>query len=154
VKQSLRAVYAKFKSDTGVLALLLHCLNAAIAEQTPAEQMSETNLRTTIQLSKFYLGQVKLIHSEGDALDGDLTPSYCKMLALSQRKGWVTARDIYRARAVCDRKATLDQIRVLMRELVTMGLAIAQNEGNRLEIQAINRGDSHPNVGSPRCHLR
>jgi hypothetical protein len=59
-----------------------------------------------------------------------------------QRRGWVTARDIYRARAVCDRKATLDQIRVLMRELVTMGLAITQNEGNRLEIQAVNRGDS------------
>jgi hypothetical protein len=147
VKQSLRAVYAKFKSDTGVLALLLHSLNAAIAGQTPAEQISETTLRTAIQLSKFYLGQVKLIHSEGDALDGDLTPSFCKMLSLSQRKGWVTARDVYRARAVCDRKATLDQIRVLMRELVTMGLAIARNEGNRLEIQAINRGDSHPNTG-------
>ncbi|MFM7447651.1 MAG: DUF3987 domain-containing protein [Leptolyngbyaceae cyanobacterium] len=147
VKQSLRAVHAKFKSDTGVLALLLHCLNAAIPGQTPAEQISEITLRTAIQLSKFYLGQVKLIHSEGDALDGDLTPSYCKMLSLSQRKGWVTARDIYRARAVCDRKATLDQIRVLMRELVTMGLAIARNEGNRLEIQAINRGDSHPSIG-------
>ncbi|NJK29068.1 MAG: DUF3987 domain-containing protein [Leptolyngbyaceae cyanobacterium CRU_2_3] len=147
VKQSLRAVYAKFKSDTGVLALLLHCLNAAIAGQTPGEQISETTLRTAIQLSKFYLGQVKLIHSEGDALDGDLTPSYCKILSLSQRKGWVTARDIYRARAVYDRKATLDQIRGLMRELVTMGLAIDRNEGNRLEIQVINRGDSHPNTG-------
>jgi hypothetical protein len=86
------------------------------------------------------------MHSEGDALDGDLTPSYCKMLSLPQRRGWVTARDIYRARAVCDRKATLDQIRALMRELVTMGLAIARNEGNRLEIQVINRGDSHPNI--------
>jgi hypothetical protein len=147
VKQSLRAVYAKFKSDTGVLALLLHCLNAAIAGQPPTERISEATLRTAIQLSKFYLGQVKLIHSEGDALDGDLTPSFCKMLSLSQRKGWVTARDIYRARAVYDRKATLDQIRGLMRELVTMGLAIARNEGNRLEIQAINRGDSHPNTG-------
>jgi Protein of unknown function (DUF3987) len=147
VKQSLRAVYAKFKSDTGVLALLLHCLNAAIAGQPPTERISEATLRTAIQLSKFYLGQVKLIHSEGDALDGDLTPSFCKMLSLSQRKGWVTARDIYRARAVYDRKATLDQIRVLMRELVTMGLAIARNQGNRLEIQAINCGDSHPNAG-------
>jgi hypothetical protein len=34
-----------------------------------------------------------------------------------------------------------------MRELVTMGLAIARNEGNRLEIQAVSRGDSHPNTG-------
>ncbi len=147
VKQSLRAVYAKFKSDTGVLALLLHCLNAAIAGQPPAEQLSEAILRTAIQLSKFYLGQVKLIHSEGDTLDDDLTPSYCKILSLSQRKGWITARDIYRARAVGDRKASLDQIRGLMRELVTMGLAQARNQGNRLEIRAFNPGDSHPNTG-------
>lgn len=147
VKQSLRAVYAKFKSDTGVLALLLHCLNAAIAKQTLAEQISEATMQSAIQLSKFYLGQVKLIHSEGDALDGDLTPSYCKILSLSQRKGWVTARDIYRARTISDRKATLDQIRVLMRELVTMGLAITRNEGNRLEIQALNRGNSHQKSG-------
>jgi hypothetical protein len=33
-----------------------------------------------------------------------------------------------------------------MRELVTVGLAITRNEGNRLEIQVINRGDSHPNI--------
>jgi hypothetical protein len=147
VKQSLRAVYAKFKSDTGVLVLLLHCLNAAISGQLPAEQVSEATMQSAIQLSKFYLGQVKLIHSEGDTIDHDLTPSYCKILSLSQRKGWITARDIYRARAVGDRKASLDQIRGLMRELVTMGLAIARNQGNRLEIQAINRGDSHPNAG-------
>jgi Protein of unknown function (DUF3987) len=142
VKQSLRAVYAKFKSDTGVLALLLHCLNAAIAGQSPAEQISEATMQSAIQLSKFYLGQVKLIHSEGDTLDGDLTPSYCKILSLSQRKEWVTARDIYRARAVGDRKATLDQIRGLMQELVTMGLAQARNQGNRLEIRAFNPGDN------------
>jgi CRISPR-associated protein Cmr3 len=146
VKQSLRAVYAKFKSDTGVLVLLLHCLNAAISGQLPAEQVAEATMQSAIQLSKFYLGQVKLIHSEGDALDHDLTPSYCKILSLSQRKGWVTARDIYRARAVGDRKATLNQIRGLMRELVTMGLAQARNQGNRLEIRAFNPGDTHPNT--------
>jgi hypothetical protein len=147
VRQSLRAVYAKFKSDTGALALLLHCLNAVIVEQIPDPQIAAETMQRAIQLSKFFLGQVKLIHSEGDALEGDLTPSYCKILALSQRKGWVSARDIYRARAVCDRKASLDQIRVLMRELVTMGLAISRNEGNRLEIQAISRGDTHSKSG-------
>lgn len=98
-------------------------------------------MQAAINLSKFYLGQVKLIHSEGDALEGDLAPNYCKILALSERRGWVTARDIYRGRAVCDRKMPLDQIRVLMQELVTMGLAVPRNEGNRLEIKAL-RSDS------------
>jgi hypothetical protein len=147
VKQSLRAVYAKFKSDTGVLALLLHCLNAAIAGEIPTEYISEATMQSAIPLSKFYLGQVKLIHSEGDALEGDLTPSYCKMLSLSQRKGWVTARDIYRARAISDRKATLDHIRGLMRELVTMGLAETRNQGRSLEIRALNPGDKLLDVG-------
>lgn len=137
VRQSLRAVFAKFKSDTGILALLLHCVNAAISVQTPAPAISAETMQAAINLSKFYLGQVRLIHSEGDALEGDLAPNYCKILALSERKGWVTARDIYRGRAVCDRKMPLDQIRVLMQELVTMGLAIARNAGNRLEIKAL-----------------
>ena len=147
VKQSLRAVYAKFKSDTGILALLLHCVNAAITVQAPSDQISADTMEAAIKLSKFYLGQVKLIHSEGDALEGDLAPNYCKMLALSERKGWVTARDIYRGRAVCDRKMPLDQIRVHMRELVTMGLAASRHEGNRLEIKALRPGDTVPNGG-------
>ncbi|MGB7416233.1 MAG: DUF3987 domain-containing protein [Thermosynechococcaceae cyanobacterium] len=154
VRQSLRAVFAKIKSDTGILALLLHCVNAAIAVQTPSEQISAETMQAAINLSKFYLGQVKLIHSEGDALEGDLAPNYCKILALSERKGWVTARDIYRGRAVCDRKMPLDQIRVLMQELVTMGLAVPRNEGNRLEIKVLRSdsavskaGDNAPQTG-------
>jgi hypothetical protein len=141
VKQSLRAVYAKFKSDTGVLALILHCLNAAIAWEVPSEQVSASTMLAAIRLSKFYLGQVKLIHSEGDVQAGDLTPGYFKILSLSHRKGWITARDIYRARAVTNRHATLDQIRELMRELVTMGLAESRNQGNRLEIRALAQSE-------------
>jgi hypothetical protein len=139
VKQSLRAVYAKFKSDTGVLALILHCLNAGVMGTIPTGQISEATMQAAIRLSKFYLGQVKLIHSEGDVQAGDITPSYFKIINLSRRKGWITARDIYRARAVTNRQAPLDQIRELMRELVTMGLAESRNQGNRLEIRVFEQ---------------
>jgi hypothetical protein len=112
-----------------------------------ANRFRQRPCRQLINLSKFYLGQVKLIHSEGDALEGDLAPNYYKILALSERKGWVTARDIYRGRAVCDRKMPLDQIRILMQELVTMGLAIARNDGNRLEIKAFQPQEAVTNLG-------
>lgn len=58
VRQSLRAVFAKFKSDTGILALLLHCVNAAISAQAPTPEISAETMQAAINLSKFYLGQV------------------------------------------------------------------------------------------------
>ncbi|MEM1369723.1 MAG: DUF3987 domain-containing protein, partial [Cyanobacteria bacterium P01_H01_bin.15] len=146
VQQSLRAVYAKFKGDTGVLALLLHCLNAAISGEEPAGEVSLETIEAAIKLSKFYLGQVKLVHNEGND-PTDPTSSYCKILTLSKRKGWVTARDIYRARAVSNRRMALNKIRVLMRELVLMGLAASRNAGNRLEICAKTPGDNALNRG-------
>jgi hypothetical protein len=122
-------------------------VNAAITGQQPAEQLSVETVRAAIQLGQFYLNQVQLIHSEGDAIEGDLAPSYCKILSLSQRKGWISARDIYRARAMSDRKTALAQIRGLMQELVAMRLAEARNAGIHLEIRAFNLGDKSAKSG-------
>ena len=142
VKQSMRAVYAKFKGDTAVLALLLHCLNAATRDGTPGSEISVETLKAAIKLAKFYLGQVKLVHSEGEVLSGELAPVYRKILALSERKGWITARDITRTRALGKMNAPAEKIREMMRELLTMGLAESQGNGNRLAIRSIQQSAS------------
>ncbi|MEO0947801.1 MAG: DUF3987 domain-containing protein [Cyanobacteria bacterium J06641_5] len=156
VKQSMRAVYAKFKGDTAVLALLLHCLDAAVgdgppapgkADRTPEEEISPKTLQAAIKLAKFYLGQVKLVHSEGETLNGELAPSFCKILALSKRKGWITARDISRAHVLPQRRLPTQKIRELMQELATMGLAQTQGTGNRLAIRTIQTSEDPKTYG-------
>ncbi|MCA1993590.1 MAG: DUF3987 domain-containing protein, partial [Coleofasciculus sp. S288] len=72
-RQGLRAVYSKMKGDTGVLALLLHCFNGCVNEGSiPDWEISEQTMTAAIKLAKYHIGQVKLIHSEGDVANGEL----------------------------------------------------------------------------------
>jgi hypothetical protein len=130
-RQGLRNVYSKMKGDTGVIALLLHCLNAAIRGEEPEQEISETTMTSAIALTKYYIGQVKLIHAEGDAEDGELSPLYIKILNLSDRKGWIKAKDL----TMSDRsfrKMNANDIRSLFTELEAMGLGKTSGKGNRL----------------------
>ena len=118
-RQSLRSVYAKAKGNTGELALLLHLTNAAIAGAQPAPQISVETLQAAIRVMKFCLGQVRLIHGLGDEMNGALPPLLAKIIELSDRKGWITARDT--KNGIRGLKATPpDQIRDMFSELVRM----------------------------------
>ncbi len=118
-RQSLRSVYAKAKGNTGELALLLHLINAAIAGVQPAPQISVETLQSAIRVTKFCLGQVRLIHGLGDEMTGALPPLLAKIIELSDRKGWITARDT--KNGIRGLKATPpDQIRDMFSELVSM----------------------------------
>jgi hypothetical protein len=39
-------------------------------------------------------GQVKLIHSEGDAANGKASAIQAKIIQMSERKGWLKAADV------------------------------------------------------------
>jgi len=130
-RQGLRNVYSKMKGDTGVIALLLHCLNAAIRGEEPEKEIPETTVKSAIALTKYYIGQVKLIHAEGDAEDGELSPLYIKILNLSERKGWIKARDVKNNDRTF-KKYNANDIRGFFTELEAMGLGQTSGKGNRL----------------------
>ncbi|BAY55896.1 bifunctional DNA primase/polymerase [Leptolyngbya boryana NIES-2135] len=135
-QQGLRAVYAKMKGDTGTLALLLHCINSAVdSGRQPSEEISLETMKAAISLAKFYIGQVKLIHAEGGNESGELEQSYTKLIRLSERKGWIKARD---AQNLCRefRKLSPDTVRSHFRELEAMGLGSTRGTGRQLEWQA------------------
>ena len=118
-RQSLRSVYAKAKGNTGELALLLHLTNAAIIGEQPAAQIPITTLQSAIRVMKFCLGQVRLIHGLGDEMNGALPPLLAKIIELSDRKGWITARDT--KNGIRGLKAMPpNQIRDMFSELVSM----------------------------------
>jgi len=137
-RQGLRAVYSKAKADTGTIALLIHILNAAIDGRQPDDIIDKTTIDSAIAINKFYLSQVRLIHSEGDGEDGNsLAPLYRKILDLVERKGCITARDVARSSSSFKRYKP-DDIRCLFKELDQMGKAKTSGTGTKLKLSSLS----------------
>ena len=133
--QGLQAVYAKMQGYTGRLALILHCLSAAVERRQPDEAVSVQSVRSAIKLVRWFMGQVKLLYAEGETAWGVLEPIYTKLIQLSRIRGWLTARDVRNFERSL-RKASSDIIRSHFRELEAMGYGETSGEGQRLRWRA------------------
>jgi CRISPR-associated protein Cmr3 len=132
-RQGLRAVYAKMKGDTGILALLLHCFNGCATEdESPEKYVSADTMKAAIRLAKYHIGQVKLVHAEGDAANGDIAAIHAKIIQLSERKGWLKAADVRDMDRQTKKKFTPSDIRAHFKELEASGFGQCQGEGTRL----------------------
>jgi CRISPR-associated protein Cmr3 len=132
-RQGLRAVYAKMKGDTGILALLLHCFNGCATEdESPERYVSASTMKAAIRLAKYHIGQVKLVHAEGDAANGDIAAIHAKIIQLSERKGWLKAADVRDMDRQTKKKFTPSDIRAHFKELEASGFGQCQGEGTRL----------------------
>jgi uncharacterized membrane protein YgcG len=132
-RQGLRAVYSKMKGDTGVLALLLHCFNGCVLEgSVPNPEVSEQTMVAAIKLAKYHIGQVKLIHLEGDVANGDIAAIHAKIIQLSERKGWLKAADVRDIDRQTKKQFSADDIRRHFQELETSGFGQTKGEGTRL----------------------
>lgn len=58
------------------------------------EEVGSEIMQAAIQLTKFYIGQVKLIHANSCASKDNLPATYFKIINLSKRKGWLKAKDV------------------------------------------------------------
>lgn len=135
-KGALRAVYQKMKGDTGVLALLGHITNSSLAVgQTPEPIVSEQAMKNAITLSKFCISQVKLIHAMGDESSGELSPVMAKAIEYSQRKGWVTPRELQAGIRSLKGK-TANDIRQMFQELCNMGYGAIEGSGSQIRWSA------------------
>jgi Protein of unknown function (DUF3987) len=149
-RQSLRSVYAKAKGNTGELALLLHLTHAAVAEVEPVPQISVETLQAAIRVMKFCLGQVRLIHGLGDEIAGALPPLLAKIIELSGRKGWITARDI--KNGIRGLKTTPpDRIREIFSELIAMGHGEVTGAGIKVKfrvkpVDSVDHGQQPPST--------
>ncbi len=143
-RQGLRAVYSKMKGDTGVLALLLHCFNGCVAKgSTPDIEVSEQTMAAAIKLAKYYIGQVKLIHSEGDAANGELAAIHTKIIQLSERKGWLNAAYVRKGDREIRKQFSANDIRRHFQELEEMGFGQTRGDGTRLK-WSVHKDDDLP----------
>jgi hypothetical protein len=139
-RQALRSVYAKAKGNTGEVALLLHLLKAAIAQEEPTEQVSLETFTAAITVIKHCLRQVQIIHSWGAENAGELSPALTRIIALSDRKGLISAGDVQaEVKALRQEKAT--KIRTLFTELAHLGKGVTEGEGIKLKFKSTPAAD-------------
>lgn len=149
-KQGMRAVYSKMEGYVGRLALNLHVLwELAQGSLCPSEEIPAWIMETAIQLAKFYLGQIQVLHALSD--DEELPTRILKLLELSKRRevaadGWVKAKQ-YQLIFSKKSRPCAENARQIMLEAVAMGKGQVRGEGNRLEFHWRSNDDS-PVVGS------
>jgi hypothetical protein len=107
-------------------------------------------MEMAIALSKFYIGQVKLIHAH--SADEELAPHIVKLVELSKRletngkDGWIKAQQ-YRELFAVKKRPSAQKARDCMTEAVALGYGRTRGTGNRLEYHWLgdnNNGDDNP----------
>ena len=133
VRPGLRAAIAKMPGQAVRLIGILHVLNTVSEGEVPPE-ISLATVQAGCQLADFYLGQVTLLQSNGDALSGELTPVLKAILdKVQDGRSALTARDVLASMREL-RGKTASQIRELFVELAAMDLVDTQGKGSRLAL--------------------
>jgi hypothetical protein len=154
-RAGMRAVYSKMEGYIGRLALNLHVLwEIASGKACPAEEIPPFILEMAIALAKFYVGQVRLVHSFSD--EEGLAPGVVKLIELSKRldtngkDGWVKAKQ-YQELFAAKKRPSAQQVRDLMLQAQSLGYGRIRGTGNRLEYHwaSDNNGNSDNPPSSP-----
>lgn len=147
-KPGMRAIYSKMEGYIGRLALNLHVLwELALGKEVPDEEISLAIMEMAIALAKFYIGQVKLVHSSSE--EDELAPHIVKLIELSKRlekngfSPWVKSKQ-YIDTFPKKKRPTAQLAREWMQEAVALGYGSVKNSGNRLEYNWRNLIGSTP----------
>ena len=130
-RQALRSVYAKSQRLSGELALLLHCINFSLNQQKPPKEIEPKTIQAAVKLTKFYISQVQLIHANSSVSEDNLSSVHFKMIDLSNRKGWIEARDVQNSIRYFKKKSP-NKIRAIFRELEANGHGVTRFDGKKL----------------------
>lgn len=131
-RPGLQAAIAKMPGQSVRLIGILHVLwEVASGSADVPEEIPLAIVKSGIQLAEFYLGQVTLLQSQGDADTGELAPTLQKLLEKVAESKTLTAR--LASQSIRDLKQTkAPKVRELFAELKAMGLAETQGTGARM----------------------
>lgn len=92
-RQGMRSAIAKMEGYTARIAGILHILWATAAGEVPEPHIPIERVKAAKALAEFYLGQVRLIHSDAEAAQGELTPNLEKLLKKARELKQLTIRE-------------------------------------------------------------
>ncbi len=131
-KQGMRAAIAKMQGYTARIAGILHILWATASGEVPEPCIPLPRVKAAQQLAEFYLGQVQLIHCDGEAAIGEFTPILAKILEKAQGLGSITARIVQQSIKAL-KNTNPQKIRDYFSELVAMELGVIEGQGNKVK---------------------
>lgn len=138
---ALRAVYSKYKRVAGEIALLLYIFDLAFNVDsvdgvlTGCQQLILPSqfMEKGINLAKRYIQEIRSIYTENqNTVNNGLSPIFAKLIELSNRKGFITARDAKASSRLLKTKSA-KEIRDFFQDLTTMGYGQLKGEGNFLQ---------------------
>jgi Protein of unknown function (DUF3987) len=123
----LRATYAKFKGAAARIALVLHCVGAAIADRPPETSVSPETLSTAIAFTKWLLDQTLLEYQRIGLLDDPKLNRIFKFIDKFDGRDWINAQTV-KAWWSAKTKPAANGLRSFMAEVVALGHAIDNGE--------------------------
>lgn len=110
----------------------MHILWEAAAEQIPEPNIPTERVKAAKGLADFYLGQVQLIYSDGEASQGELNPILIQILVKAKQLGEISARTAKQGIKAL-KKTPSQQVREYLNELAVMGYGDLEGQGNRIK---------------------
>jgi hypothetical protein len=136
--QAMRAVYSKFKRVGGEIALLLQSLHKAFYYTEDDDSNGITYIAPEfiamgVELAKRYIAEIKAIYLRHEGSDEkNLSPIYSRIINLSQRKGWLTARELKQGDRFFRKLSTVD-IRHHFQNMMDLGFGVIRGVGKAVE---------------------
>ncbi|WP_052128916.1 DUF3987 domain-containing protein [Neosynechococcus sphagnicola] len=93
---AIRALYPKAKERAARIALVIHCLNAAIAGTVPTEKISAQTLQGAIELTRWTLAQTRMLFADFGQGENPQAVKICRFVQRFKDLGWITARQVSR----------------------------------------------------------
>lgn len=126
----LSSCYGKAQGRLARLCLNLHAIWELSNGNASSEEVSAEIVKKAIALNRFYLAQVTSLYSEFH--QDSLAPHLLKIIQLSERKGWIKAKDVQVSTTAKHRPTALD-VRIWFNELASLGKGITQGEGRNIQ---------------------
>ena len=133
----LQKAFAKGAGICARLAINLHVIDEILDSDrdTPMIVLDDQTVKKAINLTEFYLSQVKFLNKVL-CQDDNLAPHFLKIIELSKRIGFVTSRDV-KMNIWALRSSEVNDIRTWFSELENLGYGHCEGRGTRLKFHAI-----------------
>ncbi|WP_414753191.1 DUF3987 domain-containing protein [Anabaena sp. CCY 9910] len=127
---ALRAIYPKAKERAARIALIVHCVNAAVDNRIPETIVPNETLEAAIAFTNWLIGQTRLIYADSGITINRDSSTITRFVERFRGESWIAARQVTHWSSSRE-KLTADAARAFMKQVVDLGHAIDNQQSGR-----------------------